>query len=111
MTMLQFENQCVPSNSSYEHKYLQTIRVTFTLEVGTWVLYTTRHLDVVDVCAKLFQNPSMHEKVIVRTQICIPIICNCDSVNLQNINVTLTFIKGTWFLDATQHCYVIDIGA
>jgi hypothetical protein len=26
-------------------------------------------LDVVDICAKLFQKPSMHEKVTVRTRI------------------------------------------
>jgi hypothetical protein len=37
----------------------------------------------------------MHDIVIVRTQmLCVPIISNCDIVNLQNISVTLTFKKG-----------------
>jgi hypothetical protein len=38
----------------------------------------------------------MHDKVIVWTQMCVPTISNYDSVDLQNISVsvTLTFEKG-----------------
>jgi hypothetical protein len=43
--------------------------------------------------------------------IIVPVICNCDSMNLQNISVTLTFEEGTWFPDATKCCYEIDICA
>jgi hypothetical protein len=46
-----------------------SITVTLTFEVGTWFLNTTHHLDVVDICAKLFQNPSMYDKGTVWTQI------------------------------------------
>jgi hypothetical protein len=44
----------VSSKSSYQQKYLQTIKGTLTLEVGTWVIYKTRCIGVVDICAKLF---------------------------------------------------------
>jgi hypothetical protein len=106
MTMLQFGLQTLPVSKSA----LETIRVTLTLEVGTWVLHKTHHLDVVDICANLFKNSSMHDKVIIRTRMCVPNIANCYSVNLKNLrSVTLTFEEGTWFLEATQHCHVIDI--
>jgi hypothetical protein len=53
----------------------------------------------------------MHDKVTVGTQMRVPIISNCDSMNLQKIGVTLTYEEGSWFLDATHHCHVIDICA
>jgi hypothetical protein len=34
------------------------------------------------------------------------IISNCDSVNLQNKSVTMTFEEGTWFLDTTECCHI-----
>jgi hypothetical protein len=43
--------------------------------------------------------------------IIVPIISNYDSVNLQNISVTLTFEEGTWFLDTTECCHETDICA
>jgi hypothetical protein len=43
--------------------------------------------------------------------IIVPVISNCDSVNLQNISVTLTFEEGTWFLDTAECCHEIDICA
>jgi hypothetical protein len=45
---------CVPSNSNCENVNFQTVSVTLTFEVGTWVLDATRRLDVVNICAKLF---------------------------------------------------------
>jgi hypothetical protein len=41
-----------------------------TFDLGTWFVDATHHLDVVDICAKLFQNPSMYDKVTVRTRMC-----------------------------------------
>jgi hypothetical protein len=35
----------------------------------------------IDICAKVFQNPSMHDKVTAQTQLC---ISNYDNVKLQN---------------------------
>jgi hypothetical protein len=58
---------CVPINSNCDNVKLQNDSVTFTFEVGTWFLDATR-LDVVDICAKLFQNPSMYDKVTVWTR-------------------------------------------
>jgi hypothetical protein len=34
----------------------------------TSALAATHRLDVVDICAKLFQNPSMYDKITVLTQ-------------------------------------------
>jgi hypothetical protein len=53
-----------------------------------------RHIvshDVVDIFSKLTKNISMHDKVAVRTQMCVLIKSNCDEVKLLNVSVTLTF--------------------
>jgi hypothetical protein len=44
-----------------------------------------------------------------RSPMLVPIISNCDSVNLKNISVTLTFEEGMW--SATECCHEIDICA
>jgi hypothetical protein len=54
MTKLQSGHEYVSSNSSRENEYLQTISVTLTLKVGTWVFGATCRLDVEDIYAKLF---------------------------------------------------------
>jgi hypothetical protein len=59
---------CVPIYSNCDNVKLQNDSVTFTFEVGTWFLNATHRLDVVDICAKLFQNFSMYDKITVRTQ-------------------------------------------
>jgi hypothetical protein len=59
---------CIPVNSNCDNVKLQNDSVTLTFEVGTWFLDVTHCLDVVDICAKLFQNPSMNDKVTVWTQ-------------------------------------------
>jgi hypothetical protein len=41
----------------------------------------------------------MHDKVTVRTQMCVPINSDCDKVKLQNVSVTLTFEAGVGVLD------------
>jgi hypothetical protein len=53
----------------------------------------------------------MHDKVTVRTRMCVPIYSNCDKVKLQNYSVTLTFEVRTWFLDATYRLDVVHICA
>jgi hypothetical protein len=53
----------------------------------------------------------MHDKVTVRTQMRVPIYCNCDNVKLQNDRMTLTVEVGTRFLDATQRLDMVDICA
>jgi hypothetical protein len=59
---------CVPIYSNCNNVKLQNDSVTLTFELGTWFLYGTHSLDVVDICAKLFQNPSMYDKVTVQKQ-------------------------------------------
>jgi hypothetical protein len=51
MTKLQPGHECVSSNTSRENEYFQTISVTLTLKVGSWVLVVTHRLDMVDIYA------------------------------------------------------------
>jgi hypothetical protein len=59
---------CVPIYSNCNNMKLQNDNVTLNFEVGTWFLNATQCFDVVDICAKLFQKPSMYDKVTVRTR-------------------------------------------
>jgi hypothetical protein len=62
LTKLQFGHVCV-------YLLTQTVKLqNVSFEVGTWFLDATYCLDAVDIFAKLFQNPSMYDKVTVRTQ-------------------------------------------
>jgi hypothetical protein len=45
--------------------------VTLTFEEMTWFLDATKCCYEIDMCAKLFQNPSKRDKVTVRTCMCI----------------------------------------
>jgi hypothetical protein len=57
----------VPINSNCDklNVKLQNDSVTLTFEVGTCFLDAKQHIDVVDICAILFQNPSMYDIVTV----------------------------------------------
>jgi hypothetical protein len=59
---------CVHIYSKCDNVKLQNDSVTLTFEVGMWFLDATHHLDEVDICAKLFKNPSMYYKVTGRTR-------------------------------------------
>jgi hypothetical protein len=66
--------------------------LTFCRDQYNW---TQHRLNVVDIYAKLFKNPLMHDKVTDWTQMFVPINSYCDKVKLQNVSVTLTFKVGT----------------
>jgi hypothetical protein len=42
---------------------LEWASATLTLEVGVWLLRMTHHLIITNICAKLFQIPSINDKV------------------------------------------------
>jgi hypothetical protein len=70
-------------NSSSKNEYLQTISVTLTFEVGMLFFNATNFFVVVDICAKLFKDSSMHDKVTVHTLMCLlsnfsSVKCYCD---------------------------------
>jgi hypothetical protein len=44
---------------------LQNISMSLTFEEGMWFLDATKCCNEIDICAKLFQNPSIHDKVTV----------------------------------------------
>ena len=58
--------------------------VTLTFNLATWFLFVTHHLVIMITCAKLFLNPTMHNKVMGRTRIGFTevyaqsIIADCD---------------------------------
>jgi hypothetical protein len=59
---------CVPIYSYYNNVNLKNDSVILAFEIWTWFLNETDGLDVVDICANLFKNPSMYDKVTVPTQ-------------------------------------------
>jgi hypothetical protein len=59
---------CVRINSNCYNVKLQNVGVTLNFGVGTWFLHATHCLDVVDYFAKLFQNPSIYDKVTVQAR-------------------------------------------
>jgi hypothetical protein len=54
--------------NSCDNVKLQNVSVTLTFEVRTWFFDASHCLDVVDIWAKLFQNPSMYDKVTIRAR-------------------------------------------
>ena len=44
----------------------RTVTLTFNLVI--WFLIATHHLIMIIICAKLFSNPTMHNKVMGRTR-------------------------------------------
>ena len=42
--------------------------VTLTFDLAIWFLFTTHHLVIMIICAKLFLNLTMHNEVMGRTQ-------------------------------------------
>jgi hypothetical protein len=79
---------CVPINLHCYNVKLQNGSVIFTFKVGTQFLNVTHRLDVV---RHLCPNPSLNDKVTVRTRMCVPINSYGDNVKLQNVSVTLIF--------------------
>ena len=51
---------------TYEHSL--SVVVTLTFDLATWFLFTTHRFVMMIICAKLFSNPTMHNKVMSRTQ-------------------------------------------
>ena len=42
----------------------KVLTVTFTFDLATWFLFATYPLVLMITCAKLFINPTMHDKVV-----------------------------------------------
>ena len=72
--------------------------VTLTFNPGTWILVVTHCLIMIIICAKLFSNPTMHNKVMGPTR------TGFTEINAQRLSgaVTLTFDLATWFLFGTH---------
>ena len=45
---------------------MQTVTLTFDLAI--WFLFMTHHLVMMIICAKLFSEPTMHNKVMSQTR-------------------------------------------
>ena len=64
--------------------------VTLTFAIGAWFFRTTRRLDMLNTCAILFENPSMHKEIIFPGHESMHINTETASVT----SVTLTFEIG-----------------
>ena len=42
--------------------------VTLTFDLAIWFLFVTHHLVMMIICSNLFSNPTMHNKVMDRTE-------------------------------------------
>ena len=47
---------------------VKVVTVTLTFDPAIWFLLATHYLVMMIICAKLFSNPTMHNKVKGRTQ-------------------------------------------
>ena len=67
--------------------------VTLALDLATWFLSATDPIVMMLICAKLFSNPTMHNKVMGRTRTGFTEVC------AQSLSVDLDL--ATWILFAT----------
>ena len=52
-------------------KYMHKVKVrtvTLTFDLATWLMFATHSLVMMVICATLFLNPTMHDKVMGRTR-------------------------------------------
>ena len=59
----------------------QSLSSDCDLDLATWFLFATHCLVVMIICAKLFSNPTMHNKVMGRTR------TGSTEVNAQSLSV------------------------
>ena len=52
----------------YEFKITAFLFLTLTFNLAIWLLFATHCLVMIIICAKLFLNPTMHNKVMDRTR-------------------------------------------
>ena len=82
------------------HKvYVQTVTLTFDLV--TWFLFPTHPLVMLIICAKLFLNLTMHDKVMGLTR------TGFAEVYAQSLSADCNLDLATWFLCATYHLVMI----
>ena len=81
--------------------------VTLTFDLATWFLFVTHWLVMIIICAKLFSNPTMLNKVMGRTQ------TGFTEVYAQSlsVDVTLTSDLATWSLFTTYRLVMMIICA
>ena len=66
ITKLWVGHEQVPLKSMHKVK-VRTVTLTFDL--AAWFLFATHHLVMMIICAKLFLNPTTHNKIMGRTRI------------------------------------------
>ena len=76
---------------------------TVTFDLATWFLFAIHRLVMIIICAKLFSNPTMHNKLMGRTK------TGFTEVYAQSLSVDCDL--ATWFLFATHRLVMIIICA
>ena len=81
--------------------------VTLTFNLATWFLFVTHRLIMIIICAKLFLNPTMNNKVMGRTR------TGFIEVYAQSLNADcdLDLDLVTWFLFVTYRLVMMIINA
>ena len=81
--------------------------MTLTFNLVIWFLIATHHLIIIIICAELFSNPTMHNKVTGRRRI------GFTEVYAQSLsaNCDLTFDLAPWILLATHRLVMMIICA
>ena len=99
ITKIWVQQEQVPLKSMHKVKVWA---VTLTFDLAIWLLLTTHHLVMMIICAKLFSNPTMHNKVMGRTR------TGFNEVYAQSLSADCDLDLATQFLFAT-HCLVMMI--
>ena len=79
--------------------------VTLTFDLVTWFLFATHSLFMMIICAKLFSNPTLHNKLIGRTW------TGFTKVYAQSLSADCDLDLATWFLFATYRLVIMIICA
>ena len=89
----------------YLWTYLNLWPLGVTFGVRDMGLVHDHPLHMVNICAKLFQNPPMNDEFTVQTSCIMPIL------NIWPWSVTLTYELGIWVLHVTCHLHMVNICA
>ena len=56
------------TRTGFTEVYAQSLSPDYDLDLTIWFLFATHRLVMMIICAKLFSNPTMHNKVMGRTE-------------------------------------------
>ena len=70
------------TRTGFAEVYAQSLSEDCDLDLATWFLIATHRLVMIIICAKLFLNPTMHNKVMGRTRTGFTEVCTQSLMRL-----------------------------